>query len=373
MSYRLRAVPLALAGWAVVWFVAMAWHGGLAWHFFVQGGLALARVGGAGNGLHLYAAAPILQIGPLAFVVVDTLTSIDGHPRLLLAQVFSVAAGGYIVWQARRLGRPAPALAVACFIPLWMYLAVASVHVDDVLALACGVGALACARSGRAVWAGVLLGLAADAKPWALGFAALLLLLPGWRARLRGAGAAVVVMAVAWLPFFLADPNTVRVLHFTIRNTPLSALRALGVTDPRTPPWDRPVQTLAGIALGAVAIRRGRWPAVILLAVVARIALDPGTNMYYAAGVGVGALLWDVVGSGSRRPWWTATGVLVMYVSRMIPLPPWIHGEITLAYCLACAAWLTLLPASIVQRNLTKDPLPSEPWNAETLCGQQPR
>jgi uncharacterized membrane protein len=140
-----------------------------------------------------------------------------------------------VLWQAGRLGRHLSFWPVVFFVPVWMYLAVASTHLDDVLALAGGVAALAAARAGRPVGAGLLLGLAADAKPWALGFSALLFLLPDWQARLRGIGTTAVTVAAAWVPFFLADPRSSRVLHFTIANTPLSALRALGFTDPRTP------------------------------------------------------------------------------------------------------------------------------------------
>jgi hypothetical protein len=50
------------------------------------------------------------------------------------------------------------------------------------------------------------------------------------------------------------------------------------------------VQALLDIAPAIVAVRRGRWPALILLAVAARIALDPGANKHYAAGIAVGAL-----------------------------------------------------------------------------------
>jgi hypothetical protein len=221
-----------------------------------------------------------------------------------------------------------------------MYLAVASAHLDDVLALAGGVATLAAARAGRSIAAGLLLGLAVDAKPWALGFAALLLLLPDWRSRLSGAVTTVVVVVLGWLPFFLADPRSSRILHFTIANTPLSALRALGFTDPRTPPWDRPAQALIGIALGVLAVRRGRWPAVLLLAVAARIALDPGTNRYYAAGAVVGAVVWDLAGSTLRFPWWTAGAAVSLFVSRSIPMPPAAHGWITLTYCVACTALL---------------------------------
>jgi hypothetical protein len=344
MSVRVpsRAVPVGLAGWAVVWFAAMAWHGGLSWHFFVQGAQALPDADDPGGGLHLYAAAPVLQIGPVAFLVTEGLRVFGGRPDLFAAQVLGAAGGAYILWQAGRLGRRRATVAVVFFVPVWMYLAVGSTHLDDVLALVGAVAALAAARAGKAGPAGLFLGLAVDAKPWALGFAALLLMLPGVRAVLRGAVSAAAAVAAAWLPFFLADPRTNRVLHFTIANTPLSALRALGVTDARTPPWDRPVQAALGIALGLLAVRRGRWPAVLLLAVAARIALDPGTNRYYAASMVVGALIWDMAGSSLVFPWWSAGAALVLFASRWLPLPPAAHGWLTLAYCLACLATLFL-------------------------------
>ena len=84
---------------------------------------------------------------------------------------------------------------------------------------------------------------------------AMLDLHPGDRPRQRkGAGGiAAVISSYMWLPFFLADPGTVRALHYTIVNTALSGLRVLHVTSARTPPWDRPVQALVGAALGVAA------------------------------------------------------------------------------------------------------------------------
>jgi hypothetical protein len=340
MNVNVRATRWLLAGWVITWFAAMAWHGGMSWHFFVQGGQALADLDDPAGGLHLYAVAPDLQIGPVAFLVTEGLRVFGGRPDLLAAQLLGTAGGAYVLWQAGRLGRRLSFWPVVFVVPVWMYLAVASTHLDDVLALVGGVAALAAARTGRPVLTGLLLGLAVDAKPWALGFAALLLLLPEWRARLSGAVTTVVVVALGWVPFFLADPRTSRVLHFTIANTPLSALRALGFADPRTPPWDRPVQALLGIALGVLAVRRGRWPAVLLLAVAARLALDPGTNRYYAAGAVAGAVVWDLAGSKLRFPWWTAAAAVSLFVSRWIPMPPAAHGWITLVYCVACTVLL---------------------------------
>jgi hypothetical protein len=345
MNVNTRAALWLLAAWAATWFAAMAWHGGMSWHFFVQGGQALADVDDPAGGLHLYAVAPVLQIGPVAFLVTEGLRVFGGRPDLLAAQLLGTAGGAYVLWQAGRLGRRLSFWPVVFFVPVWMYLAVASTHLDDVLALVGGVAALAAARAGRSIPAGLLLGLAVDAKPWALSFAALLLLPPDWRARLRGAVTTAVVVVLGWVPFFLADPGTSRVLHFTIANTPLSALRALGFADPRTPPWDRPAQALIGIALGVLAVRRGRGPAVLLLAVAARIALDPGTNRYYAAGAVVGAVVWDLAGSRFRFPWWTAGATLGLFASRSIPMPPAAHGWITLSYCVACTAVLIPLRA----------------------------
>jgi hypothetical protein len=359
MTVNVRLTSWLLAGWAVAWFAAMAWHGGLSWHFFHQGARALADLDDPRGGLHLYAAAPELQIGPVAFLVVEVLRALTGRLDLLAAQLSGAGAGAYILWQAHRLARRWSWWAMVFFVPVWTYLAVASAHLDDVLALTGAVAALAAAWSGRPVAAGLLFGLAVDAKPWALGFAALLLLLPGPRAMLRGALTAAVTVAAAWLPFFLFDPRTVRVLHFTIRNTPLSALRALGVTDPRTPPWDRPAQAVLGIALGLLAVRRGRWPAVLLLGVAARIALEPGTNKYYAAGAVVGALVWDLAGSASRFPWWTAGAVAALFAGRWIPVPDAVHGWTTLAYCVSCIA---LLVSGRVRRTEAEPGSSSGQW-----------
>ena len=96
-------------------------------------------------------------------------------------------------------------------------------------------------------------------------------------------------------------------MRFTIRNLPGSALRALGVNTRRTPSWDRPAQLTVGWILAALAVGRRRWPAVILLGVGARIALDPADHGYYTAGIMVGALLWDMLGTRRPLPLWTVT------------------------------------------------------------------
>lgn len=233
-----------------------------------------------------------------------------------------------------------------------MYLAVGATHLDDELALLLSLLALRAAVSGRAVLAGALLGLAIDAKPWAAGFAALLLLLgTGRRVAFAMLGAAVTVTA-AWLPFFLADPATIEAAHYTIANSPLSGLRALGFTDPRTPSWDRPAQAMCGLVLGAIAHIRHRWPVMLLVAVTARLALDPGTHLYYQAGLVLAAAVWDIVGTRSRLPWWTMAGCLVLFVGRGLPLPAPVFGWLTVMFFIAsCAPVVLPLPSLNVSQR----------------------
>ncbi|MET7403011.1 hypothetical protein ABZS66_56980 [Dactylosporangium sp. NPDC005572] len=355
-AVRARPAAVALAGWTVVWFIGTAWNGGTSWHFFVQGAQALADLDDpVRGGLHLYAAAPVLQIGPVALLAALLAMPWGGAGALAIWQVLGAAAGLTILWQIRQIAiivRPdldrrtidqRVAAAGLCMMPVWMFLAVGVAHLDDVLALLFTVLGLRAVLGGRAILAGSLLGLAVDAKPWALPFACLLLLLGHGRTLLLGAAATAAVIAAAWLPFFLADPATSNALHFTIPNTPLSALRVLGVHDARTPPWARAAQAVLGIVVALLAWRRGRWPAIVLLAVAARIVLDPGTNRYYVAGVVVGAALWDVLGTRGGRswlPWWTATAWIALFTARFVPMPDAAHGWLTLAYVLACAGIL---------------------------------
>lgn len=248
-------------------------------------------------------------------------------------------------------------VAALFFVPVWMYVAVRSTHVDDVLALLCGVLALKLAVDGRAMPAGAAVALAVDAKPWALPFLCVVILLPTVRRRLEGILAAAMLTLAAWLPFVLADPHTLsRLSHFTIRNQPTSVLRLIGVTA-RTPAWDRPAQAVLGFALAGLAIRRGRWPAILLLVLAARVVLDPGVNRYYTAGIAVGALVWDVAGSRLRFPWWCAATLLVLFASRWPHLPTRVHASLTLGFFLAAVTFLVLWrPAGESRLPMPPDP-----------------
>jgi hypothetical protein len=153
------------------------------------------------------------------------------------------------------------------------------------------------------------------------------------------------VVSLAWLPFVLVDPHTLTAAQFAITNQPSSALRALGATSPKTPGWDRPAQIILGCLLGAAAIRRHRWPAVILLGIGARIALDPGVYSYYTAGVLLGALLWDMLGMRWPVPLWTLLSGLALGIAPLLTSNAGQLGDLRLWLILAFTAALLLAPA----------------------------
>lgn len=362
-----RFTWLVMAGWSAGCFAAYVVRGGTSWHYFSQAQQTFLDLDDhVRGGLHVYSALPFLQFGPAAFVAA-AFTAPFGPRALLVAQVLGVAAGVITLGVIRDLAartRPdlSPAeidrrtlLAGMFVIPVWGYLAVGVAHLDDVLTLLFAVLGLRAAVLGRPVLAGVLLALAVDAKPWALPFACLFLLLPGDRRR-SAVLAYAAVLAVAWLPFLFGDLGTVHALRYTIPNTDFSALRVLGIDTPRTPPWDRPAQVLAGLAVSLLALARRRWQLVILATITARVVLDPGTNHYYVAGIAVGAAVWDVAGSRRTIPWWTATACLVLFVARGLPLPPSVNGIALLGYFSAVLA-LAALPRRRAGRREAPRPL----------------
>ncbi|WP_433042892.1 glycosyltransferase 87 family protein [Dactylosporangium sp. CS-033363] len=363
-----RTAAYLVLAWAAVWFGIMVIRGGSSWHYFLQGASALADADDpVRGGLHVYAAAPILQIGPLSFLAVLPLLPAGGLVAMLGWQILSAAAGLLLLWLVRGL---VPrwerddawlALAAAYFMPVWMFLAVGVAHLDDVLALLLSVAALRAARAGHGWLTGLLLGLATDAKPWAIGFAALLLLVPGWRRRLAAFVVLGVAVAVAWVPFFVGDPGTSNALRFAIQNHPASALHALGINDPYTPPWDRPAQLVLALALGALAVWRGRWQAIPLLTVASRLVLEPGGNKYYIAGVVVGTIIWDFAGARHALPWWTMSACVGLFIARWIPMPDLLHGWALVAlFVSACTVLL-------VPFDRARPPVTLHGWRARSL------
>lgn len=356
-----RTARTARTVWALLWLWTVGWGavaavgGGYSWHYFADGARLLLQPGAPGAGLSLYAAHPELQIGPFALVVAIPFQQFGGTGRLL-AELALTAAGPGLLWvlaRARRelLGRgptPAALLVVGMLaLPVWCQVATHYAHLDDVMALFLASLAVLGMTSGRPYAAALALGLAIDSKPWAAGFAVLLVALPG-RARRRAVLLLATVVAVAWLPFVISAPQTLALSRFTIENVGSSALRALGVVTAGTPGWDRPAQLALGIGVGLVCVLRGRWPAAILAVVVARLLLDPQTYPYYSSGLLAAAVVADVVSPRRGLPVWTAAAACWVVLDAVAPsfVATAQEGQLRAAFCLGVLALLVGLPRS---------------------------
>jgi hypothetical protein len=386
-----------LGGWSAIWFVILAHRGGIDWKFFTTGTSLLfgghpAVIGGitggqnaagpAGlpgppppGGLHIFASYPALQMGPFAYLVTGVLRHLSPGNGLVAAELFLQACGLLIVYLVERIALIArPSLADdarlemtllaggAVFMVAWSELAAGFAHLDDGLALLLavlgvfwGVQTNPPENTGRPILAGLCVGLAADAKPWALVFLPVLLMFGVGNRRAAVAWATVLAtLAVAWLPFFVADPGTIHAARFLIRNQPNSALRALGVRESYTPSWDRPAQVVLGCALGVLAVWHRRWPAVLLLAGGARLLLDPAAHSYYTPDVMVGALLWDVLGPRGAIPVWSLASFTALNVAPLVVSDHAAQGAIRLCLIAAFTVAVLLPPASMPRKAMPR-------------------
>jgi len=310
---------------------------------------------------------------------------IPGQPvgpfqNVVTAQVLMSAMGLLVLAITRRIALLArPELAArrdfrltftaggAVFMIAWMELAVAYGHLDDSLTLLLTAAAVLAAIRGHPVLTGLAIGLAVDAKPWAAIFLPVLLLTGGmsrWRAphqAARPVGANVRAWALAaactatsiaavWLPFFIAEPRTVRALHYTIVNMPDSALHALGINNLQTPHWDRQGQIILACVLAVIAISRGRWPALLLLGAGARIALDPGVHGYYTPSIMLGAMLWDLLGSRRPMPVWTVISFCALNLVPLLTTNDHLRGDFRLYLVVAFTLTILGCPARWVWR-----------------------
>jgi len=356
---------LLLAAWTAKWFQVMAPHGGASWHLFVQAAQLLTGGHPAGlakaGGLRLFASYPKFQFGPVTLVMTAILRLLGPNGGIVVTQVLMACCGLLILAVAERAAAAArPDLdpeqlrwtvlgAGTVFVPVWSILAVSFMHLDDVLALLLAVLAVRALVSGRVALTGVLLALSAGAKPWAFGFLALLLAFAGRDRVLRGFAWAAGVTVLLWAPFVIADPGSVAAAKFEIPNAVNSGLRALGVNSAGTPPWDRPAQILIGFGLAAIAVRRGRWPAVLLICTSVRIALDPNTYPYYTAGLVTGALVWDLLGSRRAVPAWTLAAGSMFWAWTAMRDDHLLAGQSRVAFAVVAAGYTIIAPAAVAR------------------------
>lgn len=375
VAAALRTVG-AVGRWALrhVWFVLAvetAWvsilhgrHVAGSWHYFRQAALLLTDPHASGGGLHLYHAHPELQIGPLTAVAAWPLAA--AGPRIGTALAIAVmAAAGLVVLKFVAAAFPGVTrgrllTAGALFVPVWAELSVRAGHLDDVLALTAGAAALSVCRR-RPVTTAVLVAVATGCKPWAIAFLPLV-----WASGQKRSAATLLtgaLVAVPWLPFFMADPATLAATGFQIQNAADSALRALGVTDPGTPWWCRPAQAALGVAIGAIAVARGRPQHVLLAAIAARLLLDPQTYPYYTAGLLAATATADLA-ARHRFPAYSVTAIALVYLPAYLPLGAPVTGVLRAVYCAAALSVLAIgrggrpsqwLTTSMARRNTLTD------------------
>ncbi|WP_425265281.1 hypothetical protein [Streptomyces rubellomurinus] len=352
----LRRHHVLLVAWTVLWFFLVEPSGGFSWHYLRQGEQLLFS-GQPDGGLALYAHHPELQIGPVSLAAARLTAPFSPHTGQLLAEAASAALGLvmlvligrtaalYYLGTGTNHRRLQQRLLIAglAFIPMWVEVSVRFAHLDDVLALFFTTLAAHALARGKPVQVALFLALAVDSKPWAIAFAPLMLALPR-RTWLRAGFWFCVLVAVAWLPFYLGDLDTMAAAKFTIPNQPASALRWFGVTDPATPWWDRPTQFALGIGLGCVAVWRGRWPAVVLLGADARILLDPSVYTYYTASILLGTLLWDAVGQKRLVPWWSWIALAALYGGTLFLPSDAARGFVRLAFVVVSAGYVLFWP-----------------------------
>jgi hypothetical protein len=312
-----KSLPV-VASWTFValWTVWWAWYmwpnSGLSWHFSVDGARLLLH----GSGLNLFADAPWLQTGPLSLVVAAALGPLPANLGKAIALMAMAAAGPLLVAALAPLVAPAKKharifIAAIVLVPAWTVLSVRWGHLDDVLAMVFAIVALRAVSADRPVLAGVALAAAIAAKPWALGFLPLLLVLP-W-GRLRAALVAAAGVALTWAPFVLANSRTLGALSPPVGLSPASGLHTLGARGVLVPRWGRTAQLLASPAAATVAVLMRGLPGVLLVSVAVRLALDPKDNAYYIGSAALAAVVFDLLGTGWTIPWTTVVTVILFW------------------------------------------------------------
>lgn len=264
------------------------------------------------GGLSLYANYPHIQFGPLSLVLAAPFVAMADVGRVLLGVVL-LAAGVATHRAVDTMAGAAhdhdvalrSAFAGVMFAASWPSLATGYFHIDDAIAMGACVAAIAAMRRGRGEVAGVLVGLATAAKPWGLLFLPLLWS-RGRASAVRGVVAAGVTTALLWGPFVVGDTATLGAGKPTTDVSAASVLHLVGVPLGLAPSWVRAPQMLLALALAAIATWRGRWYAAPMVAVAARMVVDPATFSYYTSGLLVATLVWDLLGSARRAPWATA-------------------------------------------------------------------
>jgi hypothetical protein len=323
-------------------------HGHGDWDFFVDASRRLVGDGVATlpkpGGLHLYASYPDVVTGPLTLLLVRATapagTTGSYAIGVVLANLLAVVALAFLERTAVLLDRARPAttlIAGLVVLVSWSELAGYG-HLDDAMALAAITAAFFGLGARRWLVVGLAIGLAIASKQWGVMFLPLAFVLPA-PGRWRALATSIAIGALAWAPFVLAAPKMLaqRGLSQVVADDSV-----FGVFDyPRLqgPTWVRAAQIAGGLALVAVAVWRGRWPAAILVALAFRVLLDPATWTYYTAAVVLGACAWDLLGARRLIPAWTLGAFFLLAEATVLVHDPVLRGWLRVIACL-----LALLP-----------------------------
>ena len=287
------------------------------------------------HALHVYASHPQAQMGPGALLL-----SLLPRPvylllgGVLLAPVVLQLADAGLAIARQRWTWPkmlVAALAAGCCVVPWSQL-VWKGHLDDALVLV-GASMVLPSWTARPRWwrlAGI--GIAALGKPTAL---ILLGLTVSWELPMMLA--AVLIFALVWAPFVLADPSAFLAAGGGVMPVAHGSLPAyLGChLGGKAPAWIRIGQLGGGPAVAALLALRGRPAHALAAAFCLRALLDPNPAPAYSISIVVLALAVDC---GRTIPWATALAAASFWLSE-----PVLHGG-TGAYRLTVlAALLTAL------------------------------
>jgi hypothetical protein len=360
----LRHRHLLLAAVATVLVMATASDRGFDLDLLVAGARGLAGhstsyfgvVHGPSTGLHLYAAIPGIQVGPLALLFLLGFGASWGDPGHIACLVATVLGLLAIVMVERSVPLPSARTKAITLVGgvavciCWADTVQRWGHVDDALVAVAAAGVVLAIRRERWILAGLLVGLAIGAKPTALPLATLLVTGPGValfvRERVQSLVVAAVVAGAAYLPFLLADSRTVQAGAPQLPIQPASVLALFGATPGHpAPALVRAFQLALTLGLGLWAVRRNGALAGLLAVSAGRLLLDPGDYSYYVL-----PLVLAAVGIAiERRRWptlaWCAMAALVI-VPWADPVRHRWEGLLLLAVCLAAIATATSPPTA---------------------------
>lgn len=234
---------------------------------------------------HTYA-NPAVQSGPIELALMAAAKHVGVTQRLFAITLDVIGAIALVLVAASFLGRRARALALFGLAALALRIVgdmYAGGHPAELFIPLLWLLAAREARSGRVVWAGGLVGIAAGFEVWGILGLAVLALAPRLRRVAPGVAVAVAVPSALFLPFVLGGDFQMLTYHWTIAGG-LDA-QVFGVNQPFT--WSMRLAEGA-IAFGvgaAVAYTTRRLAASIWLAPATiascRLVLDPVQYGYY--------------------------------------------------------------------------------------------